>query len=166
MGLDMYLHAEMYVSQRDYTTWVKDSGEEPPVNEAYKTVTSLFPTGSDEYNSESGALVSLTIGYWRKANAIHGWIVKKCAYGVDECQRIYVNHIRVKELRDLVSILLINKDPVEAQAMLSPEQGFFFGSDEIDDWYWENLEKTIHILDKAIDLQENQGMSIYYQASW
>lgn len=41
---------------------------------------------------------SEVIGYWRKANAIHGWFVNECADGVDECQEIPVSREQLERL--------------------------------------------------------------------
>ena len=41
------------------------------------------------------------VGYWRKANAIHGWFVRELAGGVDECQPIHVSRENLVTLRQL-----------------------------------------------------------------
>lgn len=41
------------------------------------------------------------VGYWRKANAIHGWFVRELANGVDECQPIHVSRENLITLRQL-----------------------------------------------------------------
>ena len=65
MGLDMYLTALLDVS----------------LSKQHELKT-FFP------EVDSIESVSTTIGYWRKANAIHSWFVKNVQYGQDDC-RIY-----------------------------------------------------------------------------
>ena len=48
------------------------------------------------------------VGYWRKANAIHGWFIRECADGVDECQEIPVSTIKLLELH-VQCLIALNK---------------------------------------------------------
>lgn len=164
MGLDMYLEARKYVSKIDNKATT--DYDNPVLTENYKMVLELFPENANEYSDFAGAEVSLNIGYWRKANAIHGWFVENCAAGVDECQPIHVNPDKLRELRAIAEHLLENRTEAEARKHLAPAQGFFFGTYEIDEWYWNDLERTKKILDKAITLAEDNDCGIVYQASW
>jgi hypothetical protein len=49
------------------------------------------------------------IGYWRKANAIHGWFVNNLADGVDECQQIPVSVTDLLLLKSACEKVLANK---------------------------------------------------------
>jgi hypothetical protein len=164
MGLDMYLEARKYFSKFDYRS---DSDEKLP---DYKELTKFFPEGSDELGSHAGATLEITVGYWRKANAIHAWFVRECANGVDECQPIRVINGKLRELKVIIEFLMDIKDlpsvKEEIEKLLPPTAGFFFGNTEIDEYYWGDLQHTLDILNRAIDLEENQDCSITYQASW
>lgn len=143
------------------------------------------------------------VGYWRKANAIHGWFVRECADGVDECQEIFVSRDQLKQLRadcnnalatretatpndtsnriisqapnsgqDLMDFILDNmkaeQQKIGTTAVsddpLAPTAGFFFGSTEKDEWYYNDLMETIDIIDTALALGDD--WEIIYQASW
>ena len=143
------------------------------------------------------------IGYWRKVNSVHGWFVRECADGVDECQEIFVSREDLLKLRSDCNNALANrenavpnnednvviKQPIgsgqdlaqfimenmkkEQEKIgttlvsddpLQPTAGFFFGSLEKDEWYYNDLMETIDIIDKALSL--NDGWEIIYQASW
>lgn len=117
------------------------------------------------------------IGYWRKANSIHNWFVQKCGNGVDNCQKIFVDKTQLQELHKIVCDILTaeeSKTPEEAKQlalkMLPPTQGFFFGSCDIDEWYWQDMERTKEILENALKDVDNKEpdviSSVYYQASW
>jgi hypothetical protein len=150
MGLDMYLTREHFVGgQYDH----------------------LEATGGVDIRTADGPLVldakkvsSIVeqVGYWRKANQIHKWFVDKVQDGKDECQRSYVSRDQLKELRDLCAESLKHKD----SGKLPTQSGFFFGSTEIDDYYWEDLKYTLDLL-KGLDLDsQDYRVSYYYQASW
>lgn len=50
------------------------------------------------------------LGYWRKANAVHGWFVRECAGGVDECQEIIVPRDYLSRLRADCNNALANRE--------------------------------------------------------
>lgn len=136
------------------------------------------------------------IGYWRKFNALHGWFVENCGGGVDECQPIEVSIEDLDKLRDTLNqvITLINNSKKvtkvlqdwngkdyemsvyecedEVKELLSPTEGFFFGNTEIDDYYKQDVEKTIELIDNIFKEEENsKELGLYsgdyfYQASW
>lgn len=164
MGLDMYLEARKYVSKID--SKATTDYDNPVLTEDYKKVVEFFPDWATDLSGFAGAEVSVNIGYWRKANQIHNWFVNECASGVDECQPIGVNADKLRSLRATVEHLLENRDNSEALKLLAPASGFFFGSTDIDEWYWADLERTVEILNKAIRLDEDENCQIIYQASW
>ncbi len=150
MGLDMYLKAEKYLSNYDFRP------EEKVTNNAVKAA-----VGLDEYDSvDSSVTVSVTVGYWRKANQIHKWFVDNCQDGVDECQDAYVSRDNLIELLEICNKALETKDA----SLLPPASGFFFGSTDIDEWYWQDLEQTKFILNKALSLDESWDFN--YRSSW
>lgn len=167
MGLDMYLEATKYVSRYEKTT---DYSVEPKVSAEYAEVTKFFPNGADKFGDFAGAELKITVGYWRKANAIHNWFVKECGKGIDECQPIYVGFEKLRELRTTCEFLIELKDAPNAKdkvlELLPPTSGFFFGSTEIDEFFWADIDRTLEILNKAIPLVEDEDCSIIYQASW
>lgn len=160
MGLDMYLKAKTYVDKRDWN--VKNNDEEPQVTQKFKDMLKLFPelnTG-DCYGFE----VSRVIGYWRKANAIHNWFVENVQGGVDECQESYVARNQLEELRDIINKVLA--DPGLADELLPTCKGFFFGSQEYDEWYVSDLLDTKTLINNLLDNRELESYDYYYQASW
>ena len=155
MGLDMYLYKREYVSG-----WNFDG----------KSDTSLYDTiidkmGVDRCAGSPHANVEVCVAYWRKANAIHGWIVDNLANGVDECQSIYVTKENLITLRDLAKSAL--KEPAMAGDILPPTQGFFFGGYEIDDWYMEDMKLTVDQIDKILESVKDEPYADFiYRASW
>jgi len=159
MGLDMYLEVRRNVRTTDW-----DVTFDKVPNELGQSIVSL--AGLDTIISENNYIVSIEVNaiYWRKANAIHQWFVDNCGKGIDECQRMYVQRKDLEDLRDLVKDVLIHRD--KAQVALPPQSGFFFGSTEIDEWYWEDLEYTAKELDRVLMNTFEQDVDFFYQASW
>ena len=167
MGLDMYLEARKYVSQDNWS-----NGELTP-NPDYSALASLAPKGLVDNIQFGGASVSLTVGYWRKANAIHGWFVNTLAGGVDECQEIYVSRVALVDLLAACKAVLsvsagVSKQDVADEFGLMPTQGFFFGGYELDEYYDQDLKYTIEMIENILTIiPENEyGWSFSYHASW
>lgn len=149
MGLDMYLNAEYYVSKY----------ARPAVAQKIREMLEIPDSGNIESLN-----VSAEIGYWRKANAIHGWFNSISDSGVENCERMSVDRGELEELRTICKSLLESRDVNKAMELLPPTRGFFFGADEIGIWYWEDLERTVEIVDRALALPESVYFS--YRASW
>ena len=104
------------------------------------------------------------VAYWRKANAIHGWIVSNFA-SADDCTPISIPKSGIITLRDTCLKVLELGTSQAAEEFLPPTSGFFFGSNEVDDWYWEDIKETAKALTVIID-QSTEDAWFEYQASW
>ena len=104
------------------------------------------------------------VAYWRKANAIHGWIIKY-TNSVDDCTPISLSKRDLYVLRDTCIEVLNARTEEVALDLLPPAEGFFFGGTGIDDWYWENLEDTVSKLNEAFEQSVDDAM-FEYLASW
>ena len=107
----------------------------------------------DWYDSEKTHSVS-----WRKANAIHGFFERLDA--AENCEDNHVYREDIQNLLDAVTEVLDNRE--RAGDLLPPTEGFFFGSTEIDDWYWEDMEYTKNELSKIL---KHDG-EFYYRPWW
>ena len=161
MGLDMYLYADKYVSRKSNTR-IEGSDYDYYDNETFASIVSALEAQDLVDNDWTGLTVSIPVGYWRKANAIHNWIVQNCADGVDECQRIQLSPEQAQELVDNCKAVI--KDPSLAKELLPPTSGFFFGSTDIDEWYIDDLKRTVKIFEKVLKADNLEGVT--YQASW
>lgn len=102
------------------------------------------------------------VAYWRKANAIHGWIINRTGVE-DDCTPINLAKQDLHALRE--ACIEVLSDPNKAEQLLPPTQGFFFDSAAIDEWYWEDLRDTVSKLNTIID-QSVEDATFEYQASW
>jgi len=161
MGLDMYLYIEKYVARNDYSRNGQDFSVS--IRPEFQALTETLGTDTlIRQDDWTGYTVQIPVGYWRKANAIHGWIVNECANGVDECQRIYVPREKAQELVDYCKLVLAEND--KADELLPPVAGFFFGGHKIDEWYLQSIQQTIDIFEPL--LASGEADRIYYQSSW
>lgn len=165
MGLDMYLHAKKLVSGSKWETDEK-------VKANFEVLKKMFPELKVSEDS-SFFEVSATVGYWRKANAIHNWFVNNCQDGEDDCKEYYVSKERLQELQDLCRKELAIKDVVEPEGgsdefgfeRLEPTSGFFFGETNRDEWYYKDIQKTIDLISNLL-MSKDTSISYYYQSSW
>jgi hypothetical protein len=160
MGLDMYLHAKKYISKIDWNN--SSSGNYVKTDEYTNVVESADLMKVQQDNDVSGATVSVGVAYWRKANQIHNWFVTNCQNNEDDCGEYYVSHDKLNELVELCRKALFEKNP----NLLPPSSGFFFGSTDIDEWYWNDIKNTITQLKRVSELSEFPELSFYYQSSW
>ena len=171
MGLDMYLSVRKYVSRLDFDAKREQGSGIPEDPQFHRLVESLDMTEFLEAGESAGAHVEIPVAYWRKANAIHKWFVDTRADGVDQCQPIGVATEHLEELVGLCKEVL--DDRSKAEELLPSEGGFFFGSTEYDEWYFEGIEYTHKRLSKVVELMkrtDDKGYHDYdwavYQASW
>ena len=163
MGLDMYLRASEYISRYDY-----DGNNVDDRNPLYHQLVELTGVADQIDNDGFGGLtVDFPMGYWRKVNSVHNWFVENCGGGVDECQQMYVNRQHLEELKSLCETVLRLKDTLDgkssAEKLLPTASGFFFGSTEIDQYYYADLEYTVKVIDRCL---KSKFDYFEYQASW
>lgn len=163
MGLDMYLTKRTYIGAY-YNDEVKGdlniTKNDFPVNVKFNRLESIIER----------------VGYWRKANQIHGWFVENVQDGVDDCRDYLVTQQKLEALlADIDTVLNAKGTPLEEEVVegtMPSTSGCFFGSTEIDEWYWEELETTKEMITKILaEIQEdatNPSMwaDYYYQSSW
>lgn len=145
MGLDMYLNKKFYLwrEQRD----------------------KLKKSGIKEFEGQEIKELVMGAGYWRKANAIHGWFVDHCNDGDDDNGReYYVSEEDLRELLDTVNKVIkasklvkgkvqngfqfkdgrrlpiledgeYIKDASVAKELLPVREGFFFGNSDPETAY-------------------------------
>ena len=161
----MYLHAKKYVEKINWEKLDRDNdiGMDSPevVNPLWNEIVSVSGL-SDVATDIYGVHVEVTCAYWRKANQIHKWFVDNVQGGNDNCGEYYVSNEKLNQLRETCRQALFAKDP----SLLPPQVGFFFGSYDIDEWYWQDIKDTIKKIDRVSALPEMSKLSFYYTSSW
>lgn len=148
MGLDMYLNAKRYLWR------VRD--EEQSIAQKISDI------GLDNGGMRVKEVCCEAM-YWRKANAIHYWFVQNIQSGKDDCREYLVTRDNLRSLLRVCETVL--SDPSKADDILPPAEGFFFGSNTIDDWYWDDVKTTIGTIQRLLtDVSED--WDFYYASSW
>lgn len=184
MGLDMYLSKKTYVKN-----WSHQPAEERHSVEVKKNGV-LHPS----INPEKVSYITEEVMYWRKANQIHGWFCNNTRELVDNVRYELEREDLERLLSDCKKVLEIlntstktTKQVVggwkngeeyfvdvevydnidEVMEILPPTEGFFFGSDQIDDYYKQDIEDTIKVLQEELALPiVGYGAEYEYYASW
>lgn len=99
---------------------------------------------------------------WRKFNALHNWFVENCQNGIDECQYSFVSKEQLVELLAILNQLT----PENCSELFPTQDGFFFGSTDYNDWYWEDVKQTREILPELIENFDWENESLVYASSW
>ena len=148
MGLDMFLSKRYSINalyRDDILCDVKVEINGKPLNIDAKRI---------EYISED-------FMYWRKANAIHNWFIENVQNGRDDCKEYWVSFEKLMELKDVCKKVLDDKKL--APELLPTQEGFFFGSQEYDEDYFDEVARTYDMLK---DIKEEPYVEYYYQSSW
>lgn len=184
MGLDMYLMRRQYVRNWEGT----------PEKDRYKVV--VTKKGKPVKTRNLTYLVEQAI-YWRKANHIHSWFVENVQGGNDDCGSYHVRKEELVRLLDTCRTVIrsttlrvgtvrngytirdgekvenlqqgkVMDDPSTAAELLPTGSGFLFGSQDYDQWYWEDTTQTIRELEKLLDEDQNNDNSYEYEyhSSW
>lgn len=169
MGLDMYLTKKIYIG----------------ANYEHRRISGDIRLYQDN-NLIPVCLKKITyicedVGYWRKANQVHGWFVNNVQDGNDDCGTYSVSANALDELlstckKVLASSKLVfgtvtngytfddegNKvfqyidgmvieDCSVAQQLLPCQDGFFYGSTQYDEGYIAVINDTVDILENIFE---------------
>jgi hypothetical protein len=158
MGLDMYLEARKFVSGYSFE----------PIDQqnAYENILASVDLSKADLSPEASPFIYLNINvaYWRKVNAVHSWFVENVQEGVDECQKAEVSREQLQELVDTCK--QVRDDHSKAEELLPVGGGFFFGSYEYDEWYFDGIQNTIEQLEKILSNPKFEDWDFVYQSSW
>lgn len=177
MGLDMTLHATKYVRGTDWTRNA-DGTYSDWDNADYDTAIGSIGLDRSDINVNMPSVnIEIKVAEWRKANAIHQWFVDNVQGGEDNCRDYYVSRDDLEELlATLGKALEIRKhqdddmvDPTADETIediLPTAEGFFFGSTEYDDYYWQEVEQTYELINNLLTNPKFGGFDFNYSSSW
>lgn len=181
----MYLAKKTYVKNWDFE---KDKAKKfaVTVKQGGKVLKAIKP--------ERVSHIVEDIGYWRKANQIHNWFIENVVGdnewhgdGVSVsreqmedllglCEKVLASSELVEGMvkngqrstkngwEDIMEKGKYIKDPSVAKELLPNTEGFFFGSQEYNEWYYKDIEYTAKLIKEA--LAENDNGDFEYSASW
>ena len=179
MGLDMYLNKKTYVENEKHVITIKKDGRDHP-----------------HINPERISEITEQIAYWRKVNHIHAWFVENVQDGVDDCGEYEVSKKQLLELvkvcKTIESTAVMKNGKVNAgyiyengekkpiledgeyvtnpeevaKKLLPTQAGFFFGSTDYDQWYMDDIRRTIEQIESGLSDIDNWEVGYYYHSSW
>ena len=159
MGLDMYIFK---VKKTKHTIdELHELDREPNPNDPkiveFLPLDQPYPDTFKDYYT-----IFKKVAYWRKFNALHNWFVTHVQVGIDNCAHYELDK---DVLIDLLETLLNAKSENDPSEMM-PVSGFFFGSTDVDEYYWEHIEKAIDEISNLIDNTNWDKERLFYTSSW
>jgi len=151
MGLDMYFSSNKSFYKHDEKE-----------DKQRKKILKIFPD-FPICDNLGYVKVEMEVGYLRKANQIHKWLVDNIQDGEDECQKSYFPEEKIKELKKVCERIIL--DHKLSETLLPTGKGFFFGNTDYDEYYFDDLKEMISICDNCLKVQK-QGWTSYYHSSW
>lgn len=100
--------------------------------------------------------------YWRKFNALHGWFVDNVQDGVDECQMTELCEADLLLLLADITAAIDTQDP----DIVPPVGGFFFGTTEVDQYYWEQMNEAKDTITELLEKTNWDKERLFYRSSW
>jgi hypothetical protein len=158
MGLDMFLFKTKRTNHSIDELKSLDRYDLTPEDEDVKD---LLPLYESDY-SKGKYCIFKEVSYWRKFNALHNWFVTNVQIGIDDCGMYEVTKDHVEDLLDTLFIVLEEKDPTD----FMPVIGFFFGSNEVDEYYWEQVENTRDKMYRLLNDFDWENERLFYHSSW
>ena len=193
MGLDMYLKRGKKIPKISWEEYKeirnKVVNDDEEVLEKYKD----YVVNCGEYYKWNDLVKE--VGYWRKANQVHKWIVDNWQNGVDNCDLYEVTKKNLEELLfkcesivkncPLIDGKVVNgytfKDGMKvpnieygkvmtniyvAESILPTCEGCFFGGTDYDEFYMSDIINTIEIIERVLKETNFDEEYICYESSW
>ena len=118
----------------------------------------LYRKKKDEKEAEE-------VAYWRKANQIRQWIVDNCGYNDDaNCEFFPMTKEQLEKLAEDCDKVIENRDM--APVLFPTSSGFFFGSTEYNEWYFDDLKETSRMVKEVLKETDFDTQEIAYYEWW
>ena len=82
--------------------------------------------------------------------------------GEDDCGSYYVGREHLEELLGICK--KVKEDNSLAEQLLPTQSGFFFGGTEYSEWYFQDIDNTIEIIEEC--LSDDSADTFEYHSSW
>ena len=160
----MYFYARK-TTYKSFSKWDEpDSVGEANYPEDLKTFSDYI---YDRNFKSAETEIRYQIGYFRKFNALHSYIVKTFANGIDNCQDIILYKEDVEQIKKVLDEVLNAHQQVEkAKELLPTQSGFFFGGTDYDEYYFEDVKVAADLMQSFLDNFDFDKYQLIYEASW
>ena len=165
MGLDMYLESHKKDTYELNEQAIKFMQE--VLNFRHRDSEEVF-VDDPEWSKVDDSVKALIkheseqVAYWRKANQIRGWFAELLGEDSNGVCKGKVNKEDIEKLLDTCKQVLINSSL--AKTLLPTTEGFFFGSNEYDEYYFDDIEETVEICERLLkEFDFDTNYLIYYE---
>lgn len=159
MGLDMYIN-KVKKTNHSISELIALNVDAHPDNvkvAEFLPLSHPYPEDAHDYYT-----IFHQVAYWRKFNALHGWFVNNLQLGIDNCADYELNKDILLDLLEVLEETWALKNP----AKLPPTLGYFWGSTETDDYYWDKVYNSIQTISELIDDTDWKNERLFYTSSW
>jgi hypothetical protein len=167
MGLDMYLESHQKETYDLYSESI--SFMQKILNYRHKDSKEVF-VDDDEWAKAKDSVDALIdhkqeqIAYWRKANQIRGWFSELLG---EESNGVCKGKVSKENIESLLNTCKqVLADHSLAEKLLSVTEGFFFGSYEYDEYYFEQIKETVEICERVLKEFDFNTNYLIYDEWW
>lgn len=167
MGLDMYLESHKKETYKLHLQAIDLMQE--ILNLRHKDSEEVF-VDDDEWVKVRDSLDTLIshkqeqIAYWRKANQIRGWFQELLG---EESNGVCKGKISKEDIDNLLDTCKqVLEDHSLAEKLLPVTEGFFFGSYEYDEYYFEQIKETVEICERVLKEFDFNTNYLIYDEWW
>lgn len=113
------------------------------------------------FSQKHGSTQLQEIGYFRKVNPLVAWFSQHVE-PVENCANIEVQ----KEQLEFLLATLDKLDPINCFELFPTIDGFFFGSTDYDDDYWESVNEVKAFISKTLQDFDFSNAKLIFHAWW
>lgn len=109
------------------------------------------------------------VHYWRKANSIHNWILKETGTSSDfnaGDNDIEITKDMLIKFVEQAKTVLKDRSDETSERLIPSCSGFFFGSTEYDEWYYDDIKDTAEKFLELVNTFDFEGYKLLYSCSW
>lgn len=120
---------------------------------------------NDKLYNELAEIAKKEVCYWRKANQIRQWFVNHTdLHQDDNCREIELTKEELETLMEDCKSVLENHNL--ASKILPTASGFFFGSTNYDEYYFDDLKETVETIKEILETTDFDNEVIIYDEWW
>lgn len=101
------------------------------------------------------------VGEFRKVNALLQW-VNNNVMTVENCAYIPITKEDLEKLQNILNQLT----PLNCKTLFPTQEGFFYGSTEYDECYWDDVQDVKEWVDKTLVEFNFEGDILFFSAWW
>ncbi|HHU8001616.1 TPA: hypothetical protein ACUKX0_004817, partial [Escherichia coli] len=101
------------------------------------------------------------VGYFRKFNALVSWVENNVGM-VENCELVELNREHLLKLK--ADLECLNEE--NCSEIMPTMEGFFFGSQKYDDFYWRDVDELRELTEELIENHDFDNNRLTFCAWW